>query len=298
MSSKPQSNSTNPFNSTNQSNSTNPFNSTNQSNSTNPFNSKKPSNSKKTYNGQENEAPTLTQEEKAAAEAPSPVAQQSNGSPSGKGQEEKEAQLNTQVTAEGKNKTYKDLKDMESMQNLNDLSDAIKKQTGFIEQYNTELTEKFAAMRRKITDAVKDAEKRVGKIGLEKAAIEAINTELGKVHEKIMGSIEGLETQVKNYKTTLDNANGNPTGNLTGEREVSGHDESKIDGVKPQTKTRWEKIKSALGAQGGYKSTPRTRKHRKTYRFTATPKSQTMKKRHRTHKKAKKQAKKQNKQRK
>lgn len=237
-------------------------------------------------------APPLTPEEeaaKAAAEGPADasVGERAEGAPTG-------SPAGNGEGGEIKDPVYdpvKALNEKDGMNNLNKLSDAIKEQTGFIEKYNKDLEKKFAAMRRKITDAVKDAEKIVGKIGLEKAAIEAINTELGNVHKKIMGSIGVLETQVNAYGDTLKGANGNSNG------EGDSDDESENDKVKPQTSRPWWSFRPKQ-VNGGYKSTPRTRKHRKTYRFTATPKSQTMKKRHRTHKKAKKQAKKQNKQRK
>jgi hypothetical protein len=211
------------------------------------------------------------------------------------------------------------LKKEAGMNNLNELSGKIAQQTKVIRQYNTELEKKFAAMRQEITDAVKNAEKRVGTMGLENNAVEAINTELVKVHKKIMGSIEGLETQVGEYKTTVDNAKVNKQtvlgrmsegvdalGRMVGMRKKP----TETIGSTGPTGTNEQVGNEGYGpayhlgpkgsspSTGGYKSTPRTRKHRKTYRFTATPKSQTMKKRHRTHKKAKKQAKKQNKQRK
>lgn len=198
--------------------------------------------------------------------------------------------------AEGENETFTDLTKMGSVQTLEGLSVKIVQQTNLIEKYNNVLTENLTKLQNDAKEAVETAQTKVTKIkGLEKDAVQAIDSALKGVYSTIDGSINGLKKQVENYRHTLD-----PSGNILPKSGPT--DESENVGVKPQKRTLREKAmratRAVFGSRGGYKSTPRTRKHRKTYRFTATPKSQTMKKRHRTHKKAKKQAKKQNKQRK
>lgn len=234
--------------------------------------------------------------------------------------------------AEGENeKVYdpvKALNDKDGMINLNNLSDAIKEQTDNIKKHNDTLQTKIDQLQAASNNAVDNAKKNINGIaGLSGKAIEAINKELGNVYDTIKGSIGDLETQVQAYGDMLDQSGNNlpkpePTGKREDKGKVDSDDKSEKDdtanrrtedpkkqsmfrtmgnyliGKKPTKTTTHNGAKGGSQSTGGYKSTPRTRKHRKTYRFTATPKSQTMKKRHRTHKKAKKQAKKQNKQRK
>jgi hypothetical protein len=211
--------------------------------------------------------------------------QRQNDSPSGNGQKKPEGENNRNT----ENTTFTDLTEMGSVQNLEGLSVKIVQQTNLIEKYNKVLTENLTKLQNDAKEAVETAQTKVTKIkGLEKDAVQAIDSALKGVYSTIDGSINGLKKQVENYRHTLD-----PSGNIL---PKSGPiDESENDGV--QQRTSWWQFPKR--SRGGYKSTPRTRKHRKTYRFTATPKSQTMKKRHRTHKKqAKKQNKQQNKQRK
>ena len=190
---------------------------------------------------------------------------------------------------------------------------------------NIRLEERLVVMK----TAVSNTKQTMGDLGLSEDAIEQINEHLKKIESEIINQISDLQKDIHNFEdqvgikhndtgskgnNQLEGAKGVTEDNLAGDT-ATGEQASKSWGqsAKNAAKNVYKRLRgintngpvgheseSPLqeGPTGGYKSTPRTRKHRKTYRFTATPKSQTMKKRHRTHKKAKKQAKKQNKQRK
>lgn len=199
---------------------------------------------------------------------------------------------------------------------ISDMSDRMK-------TANIRLEKRLVVMK----TAVSNTKQTMGDLGLSEDAIEQINEHLKKIESEIINQISDLQKDIHNFEdqvgikhndtgskgnNQLEEANGVTEYNLAGDtatgeqasknlmqrgKKVMANIYNTLTRKKPDEPVGPE-TQSPMNPKGGYKSTPRTRKHRKTYRFTATPKSQTMKKRHRTHKKAKKQAKKQNKQRK